>query len=280
MGIFARLADLLKSNLNDLISKAEDPEKMLNQVIVDMANQLIEAKKGVAEAIAQEKKLAKQAEAEAAKAAEWERRAMMAVRAGDDVLAKEALARKKEHDTLGESLKETWAKQKKQVDQIKLALRVLNNKIEEAKRKKQVLIARKKQAEARKKIQETMAGIQNASAFETFERMEEKILQMEGEADAAGELAEEYSGDTLAHKFNTLEQTKGAEDDLEALKVKMGLAAPPPAAEKQAAAAPVRVDGEHEEQQPQLSQTEQDELSAALAELEAQEAAAQARMKR
>ncbi len=281
MGIFARLADLLKSNLNDLISKAEDPEKMLNQDIVDMANQLIEAKKGVAEAIAMEKKLAKQAEAEAAKATEWERRAMMAVRAGDDVLAKEALTRKKEHEGHAGAMKEQWAKQKKDVDQIKLILRVLNNKIEEAKRKKQVLIARKKQAEARKKIQETMAGMQNASAFETFERMEDKILQMEGEADAAGELAEEYSGDTLAHKFNTLEQTKGADEDLEQLKVRMGLAAPAaPPQEKKAAATPVRVEGEPEEQQQQLSQTEQDELAAALAELEAQEQASQARMKR
>src|SRR5690606_18395865 len=152
------------SNLNDLISNAEDPEKMLNQIVIDMAQQLIEAKKQVAVAIADEKRLAKQAEGEAAKAAEWERRAMMAVRAGDDVLAKEALGRKKEHDGLATVYKDQWAKQKKQVDQLKMALRILNSKIEEAKRKKQVLIARKRRAEAQKKIQETMAGLNNASA--------------------------------------------------------------------------------------------------------------------
>ncbi|MBM4357076.1 MAG: PspA/IM30 family protein [Deltaproteobacteria bacterium] len=274
MGIFARLSELIKSNLNDMISRAEDPEKMLNQVVIEMANQLIEAKKGVAEAIAMEKKLLKQAEEEAARATEWERRAMMAVRAGDDVLAKEALARKKEHQGLAETLKEQWAKQKAQVDQIKLALRVLNNKIEEAKRKKQVLIARKRQAEARKKIQETMAGLQNASAFETYQRMEDRILQMEGEADAAAELAEEYSGDTLAHKFKTLEATAGADDDLLELKRKMGVAPPAPQA------TPQRVEAAPEEEFTQLSQAEQDELAAALAELEAQEAAAQARVKR
>ena len=278
MGIFARIADLIKSNLNDMISRAEDPEKMLNQVIIDMANQLIEAKKGVAEAIAMEKKLLKQAEEEGAKVTEWERRAMMAVRAGDDALAKEALHRKKEHQGHAEALKEQWSKQKAQVEQIKLALRVLNNKIEEAKRKKQVLIARKRQAEARKKIQETMAGLQNASAFETFQRMEDKILQMEGEADAAGELAEEYSGDTLAHKFRTLEQTAGADEDLLELKRKMGVAPPaPPPAEAPAA---LRVEATATEEFSQLSQEEQDQLTAALAELEAQEAAAQARMKR
>ena len=97
MGIFARLAALLKSNLNDLISNSEDPEKMLNQIVLDMSNQLLEAKRQVAASIADEKRLAKQVEQETANATEWERRAMLAVRSGDDALAKEALARKKEH---------------------------------------------------------------------------------------------------------------------------------------------------------------------------------------
>ncbi|MBW2456664.1 MAG: PspA/IM30 family protein [Deltaproteobacteria bacterium] len=280
MGIFARLAALIKSNLNDLISSAEDPEKMLNQVVLEMANHLIEAKKQVAVSIADEKRLAKQAEAEAAKAAEWARRAMMAVRAGDDALAMEALQRKKEHETLATTYKEQWAKQKKQVDQLKIALRLLNNKIEEAKRKKQVLIAQKRRAEAQKKIQETMSGLNNASAFETFERMENKIQQMEAEAEAAAELAEEYSGDTLEHKFGKMEVTMGAEDDLLALKQQMGLApAPAPPAEE---ASQVRVEAQQgePEQLEQLSDREQDELAAALAELEEQDQAEQARMKR
>ncbi|MEQ9324708.1 MAG: PspA/IM30 family protein [Polyangiaceae bacterium] len=283
MGIFARLAALIKSNINDLISSAEDPEKMLNQIVIDMANQLIEAKKQVAVAIADEKRLAKQAEGEAAKAAEWERRAMMAVRAGDDNLAKEALSRKKEHDELARVYKDQWSKQKQQVDQLKLALRVLNGKIEEAKRKKQVLIARKRRAEAQKKIQETMAGLNEASAFETFDRMASKIDQIEAEADAATELAEEYSGDTLAHKFGKLEATMDAEDDLAALKARMGVAPPPEP--KAADAGPVRVDAPEPEAataepMPELSESETDELAAALAELEAQEQAEQARMKR
>jgi len=277
MGIFARLAALIKSNLNDLISSAEDPEKMLNQVVMDMANQLIEAKKQVAVSIADEKRLAKQAEAEAAKAAEWERRAMMAVRAGDDALAMEALQRKKEHEGLATTYKDQWAKQKKQVDQLKMALRLLNSKIEEAKRKKQVLIAQKRRAEAQKKIQETMSGLNNASAFDTFERMENKIQQMEAEAEAAAELAEEYSGDTLEHKFGKMEATMGAEDDLLALKQQMGLAPKPePVAEE---AGQVRVEAQQGDAPP-ISAEEEDELAAALAELEAQEQAEQARMKR
>ncbi|HLV21769.1 MAG TPA: PspA/IM30 family protein, partial [Polyangiaceae bacterium] len=139
MGIFARLAALIKSNINDLISRSEDPEKMLHQIVVDMNNQLIEAKKQVAASIADEKRLVKQVEQEQQTAAEWERRAMMAVRAGDDNLAKEALARKKEHDQLAEAYRQQWAKQKQAVDQLKLALRALNSKIEEAKRKKNLL---------------------------------------------------------------------------------------------------------------------------------------------
>ncbi len=283
MGIFARLATLIKSNLNDLISRSEDPEKMLNQVVIDMANQLVEAKKQVAIAIADEKKLAKQAEGESANAAEWERRAMLAVRAGDDALAKEALARKKEHEQLATAYKDQWQKQKQAVDQLKTALRLLNNKIEEAKRKKNVLIARKKRAEAQKAIQETMGGLTNTSAFETFERMSTKIDQIEAEAEAASELAEQYSGDVLAHKFGQLEATAGAEDDLAALKRKMGVAPPAPEAPKEAAvqtaAAPqMRVAPVQQPAAPSMS--EQDELAAALAELEAEEQREQARMKR
>src|SRR6187402_2416598 len=263
MGFFARLATLIKSNLNDLISRAEDPEKMLNQIVEDMTTQLGEAKRQVAGSIADEKRLAKQVEQETANATEWERRAMLAVRSGDDALAKEALARKKEHQTLADQFQEQWSKQKQAVDQLKLALRALNNKIEEAKRKKNLLIARKKRAEAQKAIQETMTGLKNASAFETFDRMAGRIEQMEAEAEAHAELNEEASGDTLAHKFLELEVTKGADEDLTSLKRKMGLLPPEPEPSK---APPVRVEAGASASAP-LDAAEQDELAQALADL-------------
>jgi phage shock protein A len=266
MGIFARLARLIKSNLNDLISRSEEPEKMLNQIVVDMNEQLIEAKKQVASSIADEKRLAKQAEQEAATAAEWERRAMMAVRASDDNLAKEALARKKEHEQLAVAYRDQWQKQKHAVEQLKLALRALNAKIEEAKRKKNLLVARKKRAEAQKQIQETMHGLRNASAFEAFERMEGRINQMEAEAEAGAELAEEYSGDVLAHRFQQLEVTTGADEDLESLKRKMGILPPEPEQQAQA----MRVEQQAAAEAP-LDQAEREELERALLELEAQE---------
>ncbi|HTA93867.1 MAG TPA: PspA/IM30 family protein [Polyangiaceae bacterium] len=277
MGIFKRLADLIKSNLNDLISRSEDPEKMLNQIVDDMTTQLAEAKRQVASSIADEKRLAKQVEQETTNAAEWERRAMLAVRSGDDALAKEALARKKEHQTLAEQFQDQWQKQKQAVEQLKLALRALNNKIEEAKRKKNLLIARKKRAEAQKAIQETMTGLKNASAFETFDRMAGRIEQMEAEAEAHAELNEEASGDTLAHKFRELEVTKGADEDLTALKRKMGLLPPEPEPVK---AAPVRVEASAQAASAPLDAAEQDELARALAELDAEEQQQQLRLKK
>src|ERR1700735_1529129 len=100
MGIFSRLGTLIKSNLNDLISKAEDPQKMLNQIVVEMQNQLVAAKKQVATSIADEKRLKKQWDEQIDLSKEWERKAMLAVRAGDAGLAKEGLSRTDEHDKM------------------------------------------------------------------------------------------------------------------------------------------------------------------------------------
>src|SRR5438093_10321666 len=230
MGIFSRLGQLLKSNLNDLISKAEDPEKMLNQVLTDMKTQLVEAKKQVAVAIGDEKRLKKQWDEQIGQAKEWERKAMMAVQASDDDLAKEALVRQKEHDDLTAQYEQQWHLQKDAVDKLKDQLRVLNNKIEEAKRKKNILVARAKRAEAQKTIQSTMAGLSDTSAFDTFDRMAEKVDAIEAEAEAGAELAGEMTGDTLAHRFKKLETGSGADMQLAALKAKMGVAGALPAA--------------------------------------------------
>jgi len=223
MGIFGRLGTLLKSNINDIISKAEDPEKILNQLILDMKDQLIEAKKQVAVAIADEKRLKKQLDNELHLAREWEKKAMMAVRAGRDDLAKEALRRKSEHDQLTEEYKAQWEAQKAAADKLRESLRQLNNKIEEAKRKKNVLIAKKKRVEAQKKIQETMSSLSDTSAFDTFDRMSQKIDQMEAEADAQAELNDDMSGADLESQFSALEADDGADSELAALKAKMGM---------------------------------------------------------
>ena len=223
MGIFSRIGSLFKSNINDMISKAEDPEKMLNQVLVDMKGQLVEAKKQVAVAIADEKRLKKQYEDEASKGQDWERKAMMAVRAGDDELAREALARKTEHDEHTATMEQQWMAQKKAVDELKDQLRMLNSKIEEASRKKNILIARKKRAEAQKTIHETMAGLNDTSAFDTFDRMANKIDQLGAEAEANAEVSEQLTGNNLEQRFKKLEEGSGSEHALLELKAKMGM---------------------------------------------------------
>src|SRR5882724_4390354 len=227
MGIFSRLGTLIKSNINDLITKAEDPEKMLSQVLLEMQQQLVEAKKAVAVAIADEKKLQKQYTSETDKSKEWERKAMVAVRAGDDNLARQALGRKQEHETIAQQFQTQWISQKQAVEKLKDALRLLNNKIEEAKRKKNILIARKKRAEAQQQIANTMQGLNDVSAFDTFDRMADRINQIEAEGEAQQELGMEMSGDTLQARFRALETSSTSEDALAELKAKMGLAAPP-----------------------------------------------------
>jgi phage shock protein A len=224
MGIFSRIGTLFKSNLNDLISKSEDPEKMLNQIVLDMGNQLVEAKKQVAVSIADQKRLEKQRDEQADLSQEWERKAMLAVRAGDENLAREALKRKGEHDSQFAEFGKQAQLQKDAVDKLKDSLRVLNDKIEEAKRKKNILIARQKRAEAQKTIQGTMSGLSDTGAFDTFERMSQKGDQIEAEAEATTDLGNELSGDTLQQKFKALESgSVGTDTALAELKAKMGL---------------------------------------------------------
>ena len=223
MGIFDRLSTMLRSNLNDLISRAENPEKMLNQLIDDMRGNLAKAKQEVAGAIADEKKLQADAEAMRKQAEDWERRAMIAVQEGRDDLAKQALMRYNEALQGAQQLQETWVKHKADTESLKVSLRTLNDKIEEAKRKKNILIARARRAEAQQRIQETMSGMGDKSAFEGFERMTEKIENKERKALAAAELQEEFQGDALAKQFEALEYKGSSEQQLAALKQRMGL---------------------------------------------------------
>lgn len=261
MGFFGRLATLIKSNLNDLISKSEDPEKMLTQIIVDMNSQLVEVKKQVAVAIADQKRLERQWQGEKAVADEWHKKAMLAVKAGDDELAKEALMRKKEHEQLSTGYEDQFKKQSQAVGQVKLALQALNSKIGEAKRKKDLLIARNNRAKAMEEIQKAMGKLSDTSAFDAFQRMEQKIEQRESEVEAQGELSEEFSGDILKNKFARLEATAGADADLEALKKEMGLVKEEP---KVAA----RVEATKEEE---MDDAEMAELEAALEQLKKRE---------
>ena len=223
MGILERIRTVLKSNINALISKAEDPEKMLNQLLMDMNEQLIEAKKQVAMSIADEKKLERQLLENKGQGEEWERKAMLAVKAGKDDLAKEALVRKQEYDGYAASFQKEYDSQHSSVEQLKDALRQLQSKIEEASRKKNLLVARAKRAEAQKQIQQTMGSLSANSSFDTFDRMAQKVDQVEAEAEALKELGAVTADQKLEDKFKELESSDSNTDKLlEDLKAKMG----------------------------------------------------------
>ena len=226
MGLLDRLSSLLKSNINDLISKAEDPEKMLNQILVDMKTQLVKAKQQVASAIADEKRLRDQVDQEYRQAQDWEKRAMLAIQEGRDDLAKQALVRHGEHLNHGTTLEQTWESHRAETEKLKNSLRDLNDKIEEAKRKKNLLIARQRRSQAQQRIAETMSSLSEKSAFEAFARMEERIETNERQIRAHAEIEEEFTGDTLQRDFKQLEKGAGAvsvDNQLLALKQKMGV---------------------------------------------------------
>lgn len=222
MGIFNRFSTVIKSNVNDMISKAEDPEKMLNQLILDMNDQYNKAKTEVAAAIADEKRLKKALVDQEAKVSEWTKKAELAITKGDDQLAISALNRKKEYEKLAEDYRIQWQGQKDSTDKLKSNLRDLKNKIEEAKRKKNLLVARTKRAEAQKSIQKTMAGLNDTNAFDAFSRMSEKVDTIESQAMAEVELNELMDGDDLEKQFEDLEKPNDEiMDELASLKAKL-----------------------------------------------------------
>lgn len=230
MGIFSKLSTLIKSNINDLINRAENPEKMLNQIILDMRDQLAKAKREVAAAIADERKLRSQLDDEIKQAKDWEQRAMLAVKEGRDDLAKQALVRHAEHKERAVALEQTWRAQAQETEKLKASLRQLNEKIDEAKRKRNLLIAKQKRAQAQKRIHETMSGLSDTSAFEAFNRMADKIEESERKSLAAAEVDEALTGDTLETEFLKLEAgggDAGVDERLLALKQQMGLIAAP-----------------------------------------------------
>lgn len=222
MGVFERLRRLFRANVNEMINRAEDPEKVLTQLLEDMNKQLVESKRNVATAIADEKRLERQVEAQKEKAAEWERKAIVALRAGKEDLARQALIRKQQEDSYAEQLDQQWQKQHAAVEDLKNALRGLQQKIEDAQRRKNLLVARAKRAEAQRKIQELVTGLGDTSAFEAFDKMAARVDQIEAENEALAQLDTTQQEKDLEAQFAELE---GPNPDqmIEDLRKKMAL---------------------------------------------------------
>ena len=221
MGILTRMKTVFKSEVNAALDKVEDTEKLLNQTVLDMQQQLAQVKQQVAVAIADEKRLGKQYKENQAQVEGWMEKAKLAIQKGNDELAKAALERKTEYEGLAAEYKTQWESQKASVEKLKASLRELERRIDEARRQKDLLIARSKRAKAQKQIHQTMAGMStNAGAFDTFERMKRKVDDDEARAEAAEEIATDSEDVSLDKQFAELEKS-GVDDELAKLKAQM-----------------------------------------------------------
>jgi phage shock protein A len=228
MGILDRVSTLLKANINDMIDRAEDPEKVVKQLIIDMNNQLLQVKTQVAASIADEKLLYQRYQDNEAKASDWQQRAELAVEKGQDDLAREALSRRNAFQQTADGFKQQYDQQAAAVEQLKEALHQLESKVQDAQTKEQLLIARSRRAKTETQVRTTLSGLDQNSALGSFQRIEEKVNQQEARAAALGEL----DTDTTEHRFQLMQQESEVDQQLAALKAKKGLAAPAAEGEK------------------------------------------------
>lgn len=224
MGFFDRLGRLVRANANAALSAAEDPVKILDQSVADMQADLVKLRQAVATAIASQKRIQNQADQADAQAKTWYERAELAVKKGEEDLAREALGRRKTCQDTATALQGQLQSQCGQVDQLKKSLVQLESKIAEAKTKKDMLKARAQAAQAQEQLQSAVGNLGTNSAMAAFEQMEEKVQALEARSQAAAELA----GADLESQFAALEGAPEVDSELEALKGKLsGSAAAP-----------------------------------------------------
>ncbi|MGA7937346.1 MAG: PspA/IM30 family protein [Kovacikia sp.] len=227
MGLLDRVSRVVRANLNDLVSKAEDPEKILEQALVDMQEDMVQMRQAVAGAIASQKRTQQQLNQAQTESNNWQQRAQLALQKGDENLAREALLRKKTFTENAATLKAQLDQQTTSVDALKKNLIALEGKISEAKTKKDMLKARASAAKANEQLQNTVASMNTGSAMAAFERMEDKVLQMEARSQATAELA----GADLESQFALLESGSNVDDELEQMKAQLLSSAPQPKAQ-------------------------------------------------
>ncbi|MEC0225849.1 PspA/IM30 family protein [Paenibacillus alba] len=220
MGIFKRLRDMTMASINDLLDKAEDPVKMLNQFLRDMEEDILEAEAAVAKSIAIEKKFKLQFEESEEMVTKRTEQAMKALESGNEDLARRALEDKKEHQVRFDELKQQYDLAKTNADQLRRQLTEMKDEFNKMKNKKDLLIARAETAKAQKQINQAMSGFGTDNAAKGFDRMSEKVLQMEAEAQASGEIrAKNRSLDDELAGLGA--GSSGIDDELAAMKAKL-----------------------------------------------------------
>ena len=214
MALLERVATLVRANLNDLVDKAEDPEKMIKQVILDMQNQLLQVKTQVAVSIADLHVLEKRTQENEENRKQWRRRAELAVDKGDDALARAALERAMSYQSMTASFAQQVEDQKTQVENLKAALMKLQQKLAEAESKSEVLIAKHRRSRALAKANEAGLAMGDGSNAAAFDRMKDKVEHSEASAEARGELL----ADDVEDRFVSLEKQQELDRLLEELK--------------------------------------------------------------
>jgi phage shock protein A len=218
-GIFSRMADIVKANINDLLNRAEDPEKMIRQMIVEMEEAVNKATASVGTAVANEKRLERQYLNQQDQIEGWHKKAELAVESGEDDLARRALERKTSVQEAISDLEAALEESRKTSGQLKQQLQQLKAKLDEARTRQGALIARRRAAEARKQIAKGMSGVGD-DAFSSFERFRNRVETEEAEADAHQEIA--GSDSSLTTEFTKLERKQVVDAELDQLKKKMG----------------------------------------------------------
>jgi phage shock protein A len=221
MALLERVATLIRANLNDLIDKAEQPDKMIKQVILDMENQLLQVKTQVAIAIADQHLLEKKRKENEERIADWTRKAELAVEKKQDDLARAAIERSLHYKQLTESFRQQVADQSLQVETLKTALRKLQQKLEEAISKSEMLMAQHRRARTLEKTADARNGADNREHAETFDRMKHKVLRQEAIGQAKTQLIEE-SSTSVADRFAQLEKEDEINRILGEIKSKRG----------------------------------------------------------
>ncbi|WP_035990847.1 PspA/IM30 family protein [Leptolyngbya sp. KIOST-1] len=253
MGLFDRVSRVVRSNLNAAVSSAENPEKILDQAIIDMQEDLVQMRQAVAGAIASQKRVQQQYDKAQSEASSWQQRAQLALQKGEEDLAKQALLRKKSQAETAVALKTQLDSQSAIVDKLKRDLIGLESKLSEAKTKRDMLKARASAARANEQLQSTTSSLNTSSAMAAFERMEDKVLQMEAKSQAAAELA----GADLESQFAMLDAGSDVDAELASMKAQLAggtvdQSALPPGESTIPASEATAVDAELEELRSQI----------------------------
>ena len=219
MAIFERISDLIKANINDLIDKAEDPEKMLKQIIIDMEDQLRKATQGLGTAMGSLNQVKKQLDNAKEQSNEWQNKAKACLEQGNEELAKKALENKVNQDKMVAQYQEMSTAMEAQVNEIKSQIDVLKQKLEEARSKKAMLVARSQMADAKTQMAKTLGNMDSKSAFAKMDKMEQKNAAKEAEADAFSEISgvQESENDPFAQ----MDKENSINAELEKLKKEM-----------------------------------------------------------